>query len=224
MKPLFWALLCLCVSLVSAQESKARFHYYEVTVTNISRGQGFSPPLVVSHQENYDLFTPGEAASPGLTVLAEDGNALPLKEEALMSGLALDAAVADGILEPGQSVTLKVKVARGYDHLTVLGMLVTSNDGFFAADKIRVPTSFYRLKKKQAPIRVLADVWDSGTEANTEDCDHIPIPCGNFGVRHPEGAEGYVHVHNGIHGHGDLDKSQYDWRNPLALITVKAVD
>ena len=34
------------------------------------------------------------------------------------------------------------------------------------------------------------------------------------------GEEGYVHIHAGIHGIGDLDASVRDWRNPVAEITI----
>ena len=33
--------------------------------------------------------------------------------------------------------------------------------------------------------------------------------------------EGYVHIHSGIHGNGDLLPEIYDWRNPAAKITVQ---
>ena len=37
------------------------------------------------------------------------------------------------------------------------------------------------------------------------------------------GEEGYVHVHAGIHGIGDLDASERDWRNPVAMVTIELV-
>jgi hypothetical protein len=38
------------------------------------------------------------------------------------------------------------------------------------------------------------------------------------------GGEGFVHIHAGIHGIGNLEASEYDWRNPVARITVRQVD
>ena len=35
------------------------------------------------------------------------------------------------------------------------------------------------------------------------------------------GEEGFVHVHSGIHGVGDLDEAARDWRNPVARIVVR---
>ena len=48
---------------------------------------------------------------------------------------------------------------------------------------------------------------------------NIPGPtCGVDGGS-PEG-EGFVHVSGGIHGIGDLAPAEYDWRNPVATVTV----
>jgi hypothetical protein len=35
------------------------------------------------------------------------------------------------------------------------------------------------------------------------------------------GAEGFVHVHAGIHGIKDLVPARDDWRNPVARIEVR---
>jgi hypothetical protein len=37
------------------------------------------------------------------------------------------------------------------------------------------------------------------------------------------GEEGYVHIHAGIHGVGDLEPGMRDWRNPVARITIRRV-
>jgi len=37
------------------------------------------------------------------------------------------------------------------------------------------------------------------------------------------GGEGFVHIHSGIHGVGDLKPALRDWNNPMALITVRRV-
>ena len=60
----------------------------------------------------------------------------------------------------------------------------------------------------------------------TKSCANIPGPaCGGAGPSPDaaEGDEGYVHIHPGIHGIGDLDASEYDWRNPVAVIKIRRV-
>ena len=216
--------LCLLVPISAfGQEAKGREHYYDVTITNLSKAQTFSPSVAVVHSDRMALFTPGEAASDGLTLLAEDGDAAALMEEALESPQVYDAVISDGLLDPGESVTLRVKAYGKYSQISVVGMLVTTNDAFYGLSSVELPFNYYFFKNRSRSIQLTADVYDSGTEANTEDCDHIPIPCGNFGVRMTEGAEGFVHIHSGFHGIGDLDEATYDWRNPGAGISITKV-
>jgi hypothetical protein len=68
---------------------------------------------------------------------------------------------------------------------------------------------------------IYANVWDAGTEANNELSTHIPGPPFGGAMRDVGDAEGFVHIHPGIHGVGDLDASMYDWRNPGVMVTIK---
>ena len=62
----------------------------------------------------------------------------------------------------------------------------------------------------------------SGTEANNELCTHVPGPAcdADSGNLEDVPGEGYVHIHRGVHGVGDLTASVYDWRNPVAEVFV----
>jgi hypothetical protein len=185
-----------------------------VTVTNVTRGQVLSPPIVVVHEPAIALFRLGEPAGPELAAVAEDADAAPLL--ALLGTLPQvhDVNVAAGVIPPGGSRTVEVAVTGRADVISVVGMLVTTNDAFYAATIPAIPARFDR-------GGVAAEAYDAGSEANTESCAHIPgPPCGNGGVRVTEGAEGFVHVHAGIHGGGDLDPATHDWRNPVAYVTV----
>lgn len=186
-----------------------------VTVTNATSGQIFSPPIVVVHDSSIQLFQVGQPASPELAGVAEDADAGPLL--ALLGTLpeVYDVNVGDGVILPGESRSVEVTVRGGSPVISVVGMLVTTNDAFYAATTTPVASRFN-------PGRVVANAYDAGSEANTESCEHIPgPPCGNGGVRVTEGAEGFVHVHGGIHGVGDLMPSTHDWRNPVAYVTVE---
>ena len=157
-----------------------------------------------------------------MATLAEDGDVGPLAEALAGSSEVLDIAAADGVLMPGESVTLEVQTSGAASYITVLGMLVTTNDAFFAVNSHEV-FGGYAIKNRvggvQNPV-AYAHAYDAGTEANTESCEHIPgPPCGNGGVRVTDGAEGYVYISNGIHGTGDIDASAYDWRGPVAKVT-----
>ena len=176
----------------------------EVTVTNLSSGQIMSPPVVVAH---------GQAASPELAMLAEDAVSGPL-----ISALGKDprvsaVVIADGAIPPGGSRTIKIRTDGAHRSISVAGMLVTTNDGLYAVRNVRALRSV---------TDVYAHAWDAGSEANNEDCAYIPgPPCGNPGSRTAT-SEGFIHIHNGIHGQGSLEPALFDWRNPVAKVTVQA--
>ena len=68
--------------------------------------------------------------------------------------------------------------------------------------------------------------YDAGSEANDELCANIPGPtCDGVGASPGvnDGDEGFVHIHRGMHDAGDLSSAVYDWRNPVARITVSRV-
>jgi len=201
-----------------ASESSNDENMYAVTITNISHGEFFTPIMVASHQRGVKLFELGGAASAELEVIAESGNSNPLKESLLNSGKTLDIAQAAGPLPPGKSVTLTVRMDKDNSYISVDSMLVPSNDAFFAVNGLRVG------KAKKA-ITVYSPAYDAGSEFNDELCVSIPGPgfvCSGEGFNNESG-EGFVHIHPGIQGIADLDKTQFDWRNPAAKITIKRV-
>ncbi len=211
------AIMILVVSAFSATGTafaKDKSTHYRVTITNITRGQIISPPILISHDRNFHLFKLGYPAPPGFDVLAEDGDTGPLETYLDSLGSVYDYRVADGGIMPGQSVTIKIKTKRGYRYLSAAGMLVISNDAFFAMRRVYA--------RSWGNTVVDAPAYDSGSEVNSEDCDFIPgPPCGSSGVRDTDGAEGYVYPHSGIHGIGDLEPAEHDWNNPVASIMIQ---
>jgi hypothetical protein len=192
---------------------------YMVTITNLTYDQIISPPVVVAHDDRFRLFQPGHPATSELTALAEDGMTGPLVGLLEVSTGVLDYAVAAGGIPPGGSVTVELH-ARGRQRMfSLAGMLVSTNDAFVGLDGYVLPVRF------AAPFggsSVDAPAYDAGSEANTEFCDHIPgPPCGSPGVRVTDGAEGFVHVHRGIRGVGDLEAAAKDWKNPVARISIQ---
>lgn len=186
---------------------------YEVTVTNLTYDQVLSPPLVVSHAPSVQLYSAGDAASEGIEALAEGGDTSLLS--AALSGVAgiCDVVTAAGPVRPGSSA--KVTIHGSARHLvSAAAMLVNTNDAFAGLNGLRMPRSF---------VSTAADVpaFDAGTEINDEICANIPGPaCGGIGTDASDG-EGFVHVHRGINGVGDLDPAVYDWRTPVAHIRIQ---
>jgi hypothetical protein len=175
-----------------------------------------TPPVVITHNAHFNLFTPGEPASDELAAVAQDGITGPLEDLISTLGSVADYTIGDGPILPGESMTLRVRTHAGARLLTTVGMLASTNDGFYSIKSVRLPLHGDRT--------YWANAWDAGSEGNSENCDHIPgPPCGNAEVPNLDGAEGYVYIHSGIHGIGDLDPEMLDWNNPVAMIHVQRI-
>ena len=196
---------------------------YEVTVTNLTRGQQFTPILVASHKRGVKLFELGQPASNELATLAEEGNTAPLAALLAATGAAGEIATSGGLTNPGASATLTVRTAGGFDHISITAMLIPTNDGFFAINGAEGPEGSHTLV-------LYSPAYDPGTERNDELCASIPGPafteCGGPGGGGAPlgGEEGYVHIHAGIHGIGNLNAAMRDWRNPVAKVTVRRIN
>ncbi len=185
---------------------------YQVTVTNITKGEAFTPRLAITHSAG-KLFTLGEPALPELATIAESGNVMPLMETLESYPDAVEGMkVGDGLLMAGESQSLEIEGSPG-SLLTVVFMLVPTNDGFSGVNAVTLPA--------EGSMTWHASVYDAGSEPNDELCSHMPGPvCNGVGPSPEAGGEGYVYIHPGIIGHGDLPPENHDWNNPAAVITV----
>lgn len=191
---------------------------YEVSITNVTRGQIISPPVVATHNASISLWQLGAPASPELAMIAEDAVNEPMINLLTASSAVADVQVATGAggpIMPGETATVVVQSDPGvFDRISMVGMLVTTNDAFFGLNGVSLPVRGSESHRSPA--------YDAGSEANTERCAHIPgPPCGNAMVRVTNGAEGFVHIHAGFQGVADLPREKLDWRNPVAAITVR---
>ncbi|MCP4005675.1 MAG: hypothetical protein GY725_15910 [bacterium] len=184
---------------------------YTVKITNLSK-QVLTPPLVASHTKGFRIFRVGGVADEPLYTLAETGSPALLADDLEERGEVFDVVTGTGPILPGQSVTLEIYGSRSFPSVSVIGMLATTNDSFFAIQGKRLT----RWK-----TTATAPVYDAGSEENNESCDYLPgPPCSGSSARMPDGAEGFIHRSNGIHGHGDLDPSVSDWRGDVASIEI----
>ena len=192
---------------------------FEVTITNLTRGQQFTPILVAAHKEGVKLFRLGTPARSELVTLAEEGNPAPLAAALRALPDTGQVVTGNGLTDPGATTTLVVQGRGGFDHFSVAAMLIPTNDAFFAVNGVRLPEG-------GETLTLTAPAYDAGSERNDELCASIPGPffpeCrGSGGGAKVGGGEGYVHIHAGIHGIGDFAAANRDWRNPVALITVR---
>ena len=214
---LFTCLIAAAVLGLSPGLASAGEHLYRVTLTNVTPGQYLTPALVFSHhRKTMPFFATGQPASADLEQLAEGGNTMPLLNTLVATGALTDHVSVGGLIAPGESASVEL-MAHERDRIGLGAMMLPTNDGFVAAFGLGLPKGHHRVSQTLAAM-------DAGTEVNDESCTSIPgpPPCGGEPVS-VAGGEGYVHVHGGIHGIGDLMPSGSDWRNPVARVTVERI-
>lgn len=203
---------------------------YEITITNSTEGQYFTPPNWAVHDKGLHVYKRGTAASPGVVAVAENGGVPILAAEldgALDSKGVGDSGVAGPVgteippITPGQSRTFTVTST--HDRLSIVTMLICTNDGFGGVDSKALPKHVGHSKSYNLQAN------DAGSELNTElDADLVPAPfCGDpavgTGTSNPALAEdGVVRNHRTIRGVGDLDQS-YDWRGPVGQVEITRI-
>ncbi len=210
-------LITLPVTFSSNLLASGNDRAFEVTITNITKGEIFTPIMVASHGHGVKLFSLGEPADPALEMLAEGGDTAPLSEQLTEAG-ALDVTTTGDVLLPGHSVTVHVRTNSRHNRVSVAAMLVPSNDAFFAVNGVKGP-------RHKHGKTVFSSAYDAGTETNDEMCVSIPGPpflCNGEGYNTASG-EGYVYIHPGIHGIADLSATDLDWNNPVAKIKIRHV-
>lgn len=202
---------------------------YQVTVTNVTNNISFTPILGVTHNRAVSLFEFGEPASDALEVLAEGGSPAALVDSLSdIHGVNTTVATAAGLPLPempfttaGQSATFHITAPRWARHFSMAAMMLPTNDSFVALNSVRLP--------RRGTVTYTALGYDAGTEPNNELCVNIPGPqCDDTpdGNGAPDDLGGrtdrinVVHISAGIHGEGDLRPSAYDWRNPVAQVTI----
>ena len=140
---------------------------YAVTITNLTRGETFTPFMVATHKKDTHVFTLGEPASDELAAIAEGGDFGPLSEMLTNSGVAYDIATNGALTAPGASTTIMVKMADDFDYVTVTAMLIPSNDAFVAVNGVKGP-------KKNQHLAIMSPTYDAGSEPNDELCANMP--------------------------------------------------
>ncbi len=211
------ATLSVGVAVGTSHDSSSGGIDYEVSVTNLMPGQILSPIVVATHtKDNAPLFSLGQPSSAELAAMAEDADTSGLMALWSNNDEVNDLQVLklnDGPIPPGQTATGVVNIDGEATRLSLASMLVSTNDGFISLNGMSL------IGVVDRSVRV--PVYDSGSEANSENCDFIPgPPCGNH-LHDDSASEGFVHIHSGVHGGGGLTPSLHDWHNPAALITIK---
>lgn len=211
MKTIFKSLLL--ITLLSLPVYADKMAKYELTFTNITKGQPLTPAAIIIHDGSYKLFELGSASGPGLYKLAEDGMTAELESEVLAQGARF--LQLDGLILPGQSSSI-VFEAHPRSFVSIASMLAKTNDGF--ASSLR-PLSLH--KRYGHSHKKILSTFDAGSELNNELESYIPA-FGNVGVRTDSG-EGFVSFHPGLQGVGDLDLQGISFAPQSAIVEIKRV-
>jgi len=221
--------------LMSANAQAAEI---EVSVTNLTHGSFFTPLLVTAHDASSSLFSMGEPASAALQAMAEGGDISGLVTQ--VGGEDADTITnpAQGLLAAGATTTTTLMTQEGNTRLSIVGMILPSNDGFIGLNSIKIPT-------KAGVYHYGVNGYDAGTEANNELVSAEGGAVGTLGMPNPPavtttgtGGTGVttaeenktVHIHRNIlgdmdnaGGKSDADSRIHRWLNPVArvMITVK---
>lgn len=157
---------------------------FDVSVTNLTVGQPFSPVGVFLHDNTQQVFSVGTPASVALETMAEGGDVSALID-AVQS---ISEVTGDAPVGPGASSTYTISIAAQPTEeleLSVMTMLVNTNDGFTGVNGADITS----LAAGQS-MSWNAIAYDSGTENNTEAAGSLPGPA--------DGGEGFNAVRDDI--------------------------
>lgn len=235
LKPKFTAMLSLALILLfPALAMSEGGKIYKITITNLTAGQPFTPPVLVTHTRKTGIFTVGEPTSAEIQAIAENGN-----PDLLLAALGSDVQVHEVVAgaaplvpanNPGETpfdstATFKITTHGRATFLSFASMLICTNDGFTGLDGVKLPNH---------KTIVYSVAYDARTEANTEDFVDMVPPCQGLigvasedpgtGMSNPLLAEDGVTIpHVGILGGVDLSPDVHGWSDPVAKIEIERV-
>lgn len=223
----------LANSILALTASQAHAETISIEFTNLTHGNYFTPLLFAAHSSGTHLFEVGSEASAELQAMAEGGSIDGLVTISTSIGAEVSANPAEGLLEPGESVSIGNWNTGDNTQLTVTGMILPTNDAFVGLDAWTIPNT-------SGSYTVYLNAYDAGTEANDEivnggGATGTPGIPANPGMNGGENATGvtttetnnYIHIHRGVIGDtnaeggvSDLDSRIHRWLNPVAKLVV----
>lgn len=205
----------------------------DVHVTNLTQGMYFTPLLITAHADTADLFEVGDAAISEIQAMAEGGDISGLVTLANNVGAVSVENPASGLLAPASSIHVIDMSTGANDRLSIVAMLLPTNDGFVGLDSWKIPET-------AGTYTLYLNAYDAGTEANDElvtgggasGVAGIPANPGANGGTNGTGVtttelNQMIHIHRGnigdtdtTGGISDVDSRIHRWLNPVAKVTV----
>lgn len=145
----------------------------DVEITNLTNSMYFTPRLVVAHDSTVDTFEVGQDASSALAWVAEAG-VIDDAQNAASSGQNFEALLGPtdtdngtntwhrfgALLAPSTTVSYPFD-AMDFEYLSLVSMLIPTNDAFVGMDSVRIPT-------EPGTYTYYLNAYDAGSELNDE--------------------------------------------------------
>jgi hypothetical protein len=219
--------------LAAMSASQVMAEVIDVKITNLTQGMYFAPLLVSAHPDTADLFSVGDSASSAIQTMAEGGDISGLVSIADGVSAVSSENPAAGLLAPGTSTMITDMTTGANDRLSIVAMMLPTNDGFMGLDSWKIPET-------AGTYTLYINAYDAGTEANDEIVNGGSAPGvagipADPGANNGENATGVtstesnqmVHIHRGnigdtdvTGGISDVDSRIHRWLNPVAKVTV----
>jgi len=211
---------------------------WEISVQNLTHGNHFTPLFLQAHDNNTQLFSVGGKASAPVELMAECGDTSLLVTAAGTGNFKNNPV--PGFLNPGATTNTVINTAlTGETHLSVVAMILPTNDAFIGLESQLIPTT-------AGTYTYYLNGYDAGTEENDEVLNPAgpTNPCTSVLPGMP-GAPGKdadtlasgvstadtntnIHVHRGVLGEAkvdalgisDLVNHIHRWQNPVAKVVV----
>ena len=138
---------------------------FNVTITNVHKSYSLSPGIIVVHKKLASLNYLGKTIPASLEPLAEYGDPAPYSSY-IKNQSGISAVYPLSSLGPNQSVSYIIEVEKDRPRetqISVMAMIVQSNDGFALGDAITL------FMENDVPIGTVtkAQNYDAGTEENS---------------------------------------------------------
>jgi hypothetical protein len=174
---------------------------YQISLTNNSANQPFSPVAVILHETGYTGWTLSELASEPLELLAEGGMNSEFISLASEHEGYLTSGSSTGALEPGHTLNHTISLDPTDNvELTLATMLVNTNDAFTGVTGLDLSEL-----SVGDQLTYTLPIYDAGTEFNSELEGTIPGPADGgdekgFDTERDDIAD-QVTMHPGVVGH-----------------------
>jgi len=194
-----------------------------ISFENTSETMPMSPPVVALHNapdadNGVRLFQEGEMAIEQVVEIAENGNNAPLVELATTlaaegkvsaAGVAFTDPENPGPLLPGASASVTFDSAGEGQVLSLVSMVVCTNDGFSGIDS--------RALSAETTETFPAPIYDAGSEVNMQQLDYWVADCGGAEGNLGDDENGSITPHL---GQAEAENPDYNFDAGAELLQV----